>query len=190
MKFARRTLLLALCAATLSACTHRPPLAAPRVTLPIAQTERGVMIWLPDNVMFEFGKSELSPAAADYLREVAQLALTRTDKTLALEGHTDNVGSAPFNMTLSEKRAQAVAAALAQQGVPASRMQVAGRGLESPMAPNDTETGRRLNRRVEIIVLDETVERLTAGAPANAFEDAFARLRRELGDAVEQKGLK
>jgi flagellar motor protein MotB len=189
MKFARRTLMLALCAATLSACTHRPP-PPPAVTLPIAQTERGVMIWLPDNVMFEFGKSELSPAAADYLREVAQLALTRTDKALALEGHTDNVGSASFNQTLSEKRAQAVAAALASQGVPAARMEVKGLGLESPIAPNDSETGRRLNRRVEIIVLNETVERLTAGAPANAFEDAFARLRRELGDAVEQKGLK
>ncbi len=188
MKFARRTLMLALCAATLSACTHRPP--PPAVTLPIAQTERGVMIWLPDNVMFEFGKSELSPAAADYLREVAQLALTRTDKALALEGHTDNVGSASFNKTLSEKRAQAVAEALASQGVPAARMEVKGLGLESPIAPNDSETGRRLNRRVEIIVLNETVERLTAGAPANAFEDAFARLRRELGDAVEQKGLK
>lgn len=190
MKFARRTFLLALCVATLSACTHRPPPAAPAVTLPIAQTERGVMIWLPDNVMFEFGKSELSPAAADYLREVAKLALTRTDKALALEGHTDNVGSATFNKALSEKRAQAVAAALAVQGLPATRMEVKGLGLENPIAPNDTETGRRLNRRVEIIVLNETVEQLTAGAPANAFEDAFARLRRELGDTVEQKGMK
>ena len=171
----------------LTGCAHQP---APKVKLAVAQTERGVLIWLPDNVLFEFGKSELSPAAEDYLREVARLVNTKTNRALLLEGHTDNVGAEDLNLRLSEKRAQAVATALRQLQVSPERLQTQGLGLSRPLAPNDTEIGRKLNRRVEIIVLDETVAQLTSGEPANAFEDAFARLKTEMGDTLSQKGLK
>lgn len=173
--------------ALLTACATPPE---PSVKLAVAQTERGVLIWLPDHVLFEFGKSDLSPAAQDHLREVARLVNTKTDHALLLEGHTDNVGAEDLNLRLSEKRAQAVSASLQQLQVQPHRLQTAGLGLSRPLAPNDTEVGRKLNRRVEIIVLDETVARLTAGEPANAFEDAFARLKAELGATLSEKGLK
>lgn len=182
MKF--RTLLLPfLTAALLAACAHAPQPAAGAaapVKLAMSQTERGVMIWLPDNVLFDFGKSDLSAASGPTLDRVADILNHKTENTLSLEGHTDNVGSAAFNQKLSEDRAASVARALQSRGVAAERLKTVGYGFGRPLAPNDTETGRRLNRRVEIIVLGETVEHLRAGEPANAFEDAFARVKAEM----------
>lgn len=161
-------------------CATTPP-PAPKVTLAIAQTDRGVMVWLPDNVLFEFGKSSLDlGAAAPYLDRVAQLLKEKAKGDVQLEGHTDNVGSAGFNMTLSEKRAGVVRDALLQRGVSESRIKAVGMGLTAPLAPNDTETGRKLNRRVEIIMLGETVENISNGEPEGAFEQAFDRLKRLL----------
>lgn len=184
--FKRLGALLLLC---LAACAHQTP-PAPAVKLAIAQTDRGVLIWLPDNVLFEFGKSDLSPAADAYLAQVARLVNEKTDHGLLLEGHTDNVGAADLNLRLSEKRAGAVAAALQSRQVPEARMQTRGLGLGQPLAPNDTEVGRKLNRRVEIIVLDETVANLTKGEPEGAFEDAFAKLKSALGEQLDKQGLK
>ncbi|MDE2457312.1 MAG: OmpA family protein, partial [Burkholderiales bacterium] len=182
MKF-RTTLLTLLTAALLAACAHAPQPAAgaaPPVKLAMSQTERGVMIWLPDNVLFDFGKADLSAASGAYLDRVADILNHKTDHSLSLEGHTDNVGSVAFNQKLSEDRAAAVARALIQRGVAAARLKTVGYGFSRPLAPNDTETGRRLNRRVEIIVLGETVAHLSAGEPANAFEDAFAHVKAEM----------
>jgi flagellar motor protein MotB len=184
--FKRLSALVVLC---LAACAHQPP-PAPAVKLAIAQTDRGVLIWLPDNVLFEFGKSELSPAADAYMVQVARLINEKTDHALLLEGHTDNVGAADMNMRLSEKRAGVVAAALKAHQVLDSRLQTRGLGLSQPLAPNDTEVGRKLNRRVEIIVLDETVANMTKGEPEGAFEDAFAKLKSALGEQLDKQGLK
>jgi flagellar motor protein MotB len=169
----------------LAGCAHR---AEPQVKLALAQTERGVMIWLPDHVLFDFGKAELSAQSEPYLRRVAELLRDKTPEPLLLEGHTDNVGAADFNLRLSERRAQAVAVALQDMGVTPQRLRTAGVGLARPLAPNDSELGRRLNRRVELIVLNETVARLTQGEPANAFEDAFARLEAELAPLLSNQG--
>ena len=99
---------------------------------------------------------------------------------VAVEGHTDNVGAAPLNQKLSELRADAVAAALISRGVPAVRVSKRGFSFSQPAAPNDVEAGRRLNRRTELIVIDETVANLTQGEPANSFEDAAARVKAAL----------
>lgn len=181
-------LLLAL-VSCLGACATAPE-PKPPVRLALGQVERGVVIWLPDNVLFEFGSHTLSPEADAYLREVARLTLDKTSQQLSLEGHTDNVGSEGFNQALSARRAEAVAAALKRLGVPEARLQTTGRGLSQPIAPNDSDLGRRLNRRVEIVVLNESVARLTEGEPANRFEDAFARLKAELGERVEAQGFR
>jgi outer membrane protein OmpA-like peptidoglycan-associated protein len=183
--FKRLSALVLLC---LTACAHQPP--PPAVKLAISQTDRGVLIWLPDNVLFEFGKSELSPAADAYMAQVARLVNEKTDHALLLEGHTDNVGAADMNLRLSEKRANVVAAALKARQVQESRLQTRGLGLSQPLAPNDTDVGRKLNRRVEIIVLDETVANLTKGEPEGAFEDAFAKLKSALGEQLDKQGLK
>jgi outer membrane protein OmpA-like peptidoglycan-associated protein len=148
------------------------------IKLPIAQIDRGVAIWLPSQVMFEFGQSRFNEAeAAPYLDKVAHLLRDKTQKMVALEGHTDNVGSADFNMALSLRRAESVRDAMLARGVPTDRMSISGHGLSKPVAPNDTETGRAINRRVEVVVLEERIENLTRDEPANSFESAFDKLR-------------
>lgn len=149
------------------------------ITLAVAQTDRGVMIWLPESVLFEFGKDTLDDAeATPYLERVANLILEKSRGQVELEGHTDNVGSDDFNLALSERRAITVRQKLQSLGVPAERMSIKGFGMTRPIAPNDSETGRKLNRRVEIVLLGQQLDEITAGAPEGAFEEAFARLKR------------
>lgn len=162
-------------------CATQPPI--PPVTLAVAQIDRGVMVWLPDSVLFEFGKSMLDlNEAGPYLDRVAQLLREKSGSDVLLEGHTDNVGSESYNRTLSERRAEVVRQALLTRGVPEARLRAAGLGMTQPLAPNDTETGRRLNRRVEIVMLGEKLENLTHGEPDNAFVQAVDRLKRLLAE--------
>lgn len=176
MRWWRRCLLVLLMSA-LAGCAHKP---TPKITLAVAQTDRGVMIWLAEHLLFEFDRDTLSPGAAPYLDRVAEILQTQTSEQLMLEGHTDNIGTVAYNNELSLRRAESVAQALLARGVAASRLQSVGLGMQRPLAPNDLPVGRRLNRRVELIVLNETVDNLKKGQPANAFEDAFARLKAEL----------
>ena len=172
--------LVAALIALTAACASRPELT-PKVTLAVAQIDRGVMIWLPDNVLFEFGKADINAAAAaPYLDRVATLLQNKTARSVSLEGHSDSVGRDEANLALSEKRALSVRNELLLRGIPADRLATVGYGETRPLAPNDSDTGRKLNRRVELIILGETVEQLTQGEPANAFEAAFDKLRRQL----------
>ena len=173
-------MLVAALIALTSACANRPE-PAPKVTLAVAQIDRGVMIWLPDNVLFEFGKADINvTAAAPYLDRVATLLRNKTARAVSLEGHSDSVGRDEANLALSEKRALSVRNELLLRGIPADRLNTVGYGETRPLAPNDSDTGRKLNRRVELIIRGETVEQLTQGEPANAFEAAFDKLRRQL----------
>lgn len=175
-----------LLATVLSAC-QTPPAPAPYSgpVLPIEQTERGVQIYLPSSVLFEVGKSALNNAAADpYLDRVASLLTTKTQKKIALEGHADNTGTESSNQALSEQRATTIASALTARGVPAARIDTAGFSSRRPRASNATEDGRALNRRVEVVILDEKVETITQGEPANAFASAFSQLKEMM-----EKGL-
>jgi len=73
------------------------------------------------------------------------------DMHIRIEGHTDNIGSMEYNIDLSQKRAQAVKDYLVGKGIDESRVSTVGFGYERPIAPNDTEEGRSLNRRAEIV---------------------------------------
>jgi outer membrane protein OmpA-like peptidoglycan-associated protein len=129
-------------------------------------------------VLFDVNQATFNMAAAGpYLDRVARLLTSKTDKRVAVEGHTDADGSQALNDTLSKARATAVADALAARGVQGGRMDTAGYSFNRPVASNATEDGKRLNRRVEIIVLDEKVAALTAGEPDGSFESAWGRLR-------------
>ena len=167
----------------LSGCASKPevvaaPVAAPKAVIAIDQTPRGVQIPLPNTVLFQFGKADLNEAAAaPYLDKIAVLLKTKSSKQIAIEGHTDNVGSLPSNQAISLVRAKSVSAALIARGVPQERLQSEGFAFQRPVVSNSNEEGRAMNRRVDIIILDEKVENITAGEPANAFESAFAKLK-------------
>lgn len=107
---------------------------------------------LSKNFKFAFGKAELDPEAYPFLDELAAFLKSNGDFDLKVVGHTDNVGSKNANYTLSLKRAQVVADYLISKGLPASQVEVIGRGDTEPVAANDTEEGKAKNRRVQFII--------------------------------------
>lgn len=142
------------------------------------QTTRGVEVKLNNNViLFEFGKANLSHAATPYLDKLAFLILYKSSKQVAVEGFTDNIGSIEINQALSNARAKVVSEALQKRGVPAKRLKSAGLAFHRPVMSNSLEQGRALNRRAEITLLDETVDKLTDESSNNAFQLAFSKLK-------------
>ena len=121
------------------------------------QTERGIVLTMGE-VLFATGKSDLSPAAMQSVNKLADFLQKHPNRNLLIEGHTDSTGSDELNMTLSQKRADAVKGALTKNGVSADRITSKGYGKKYPAATNDTPAGRSQNRRVEIIVLNEGVK--------------------------------
>jgi outer membrane protein OmpA-like peptidoglycan-associated protein len=103
-------------------------------------------------ILFDFDKDTLKPESKPTLDEIAKLLTNKPDLSVKIVGHTDNQGSAEYNMDLSERRAANVAAALVRDyGIAAGRLSPAGAGLTQPIASNDTEDGRAKNRRVELV---------------------------------------
>ncbi|PSC04576.1 hypothetical protein SLNSH_12395 [Alsobacter soli] len=103
-------------------------------------------------VYFETGKASLDADAAGLLDAIAGTALRCPEAAFTISGHTDSTGSPEANMELSRRRAEAVAAWLAEAGVNRARLSAAGFGEERPVASNDTEEGRAKNRRIDIEV--------------------------------------
>ena len=109
-------------------------------------------ISVPGEVSFDFDSAALNPAFVPTLDSMADV-LRQYEKTVVhVVGHTDSVGSATYNQQLSERRAESVAAAFRQRGVAPERLRIEGRGQTEPRAGNDTEAGRQLNRRVDIVI--------------------------------------
>jgi OOP family OmpA-OmpF porin len=104
-----------------------------------------------DGVNFDFNSATIQPASYALLDQIVQMLKDNAGWQITLEGHTDNVGGAAFNKTLSAQRAAAVQAYLVKGGIPAGRLTSVGFGLEKPVASNDTSVGRAQNRRVEIV---------------------------------------
>lgn len=104
-----------------------------------------------DNVFFDFGTAQLSPEAEPAIMEMVKLLTDNPALKVFIVGHTDWIGDAGANQTLSTQRAQAVVDALAQAGIDKGRLGAAGMGLFAPRASNATEAGRALNRRVELV---------------------------------------
>jgi len=102
-------------------------------------------------INFESGKSDLPSDAIGELQRISKLMKKFPRFVISIEGHTDNVGSAADNKKLSEARANAVLKELVSEGVAETRMYAVGWGVEKPVASNDSEDGRRQNRRVEIV---------------------------------------
>lgn len=101
-------------------------------------------------ILFDFDKSDIKPAYVPEVEKVAALLRTHPEATVLIEGHTDNVGSAAYNMALSQRRAKAVEDYLETKfGIAPNRVTSQGFGLTKPIADNATEEGRAHNRRVE-----------------------------------------
>ena len=108
---------------------------------------------LPDGVTFDFAKYDLKPQFYPALNTIASTLKEYNQTIVEVSGHTDSVGSDAANQTLSERRANAVSSYLIGQGVQRERFEVVGMGERYPVASNDTDSGRALNRRVEIRLL-------------------------------------
>ena len=104
----------------------------------------------PDHILFDFDRFELKPQYYSVLDEFAAMLRLNPDVTIEIQGHTDNVGTAEYNQHLSEKRARAVKNYLLEKGIEKNRLIPKGFGFTMNKASNQDETGRALNRRVEI----------------------------------------
>ncbi|UVI40023.1 OmpA family protein [Qipengyuania spongiae] len=142
-------------AATRSAST----ISTLRSELKATETERGTLVSLPGDVLFDTDKADIRPAARSTLDMLAQLIKAQPAAKITIEGHTDSQGEDAYNQRLSERRAQAVRDYLKDvRQVPASRMSTRGIGEDRPVAQNMTPDGREnaagmaKNRRVEVII--------------------------------------
>jgi len=108
---------------------------------------------LPDGVTFDFARYDIKPQFYPALNTIANTLREYNQTIVEVSGHTDSVGSDAANQTLSERRANAVSGYLIGQGLQRERFEVVGMGERYPIASNDTDQGRALNRRVEIRLL-------------------------------------
>ncbi|PYY00295.1 MAG: flagellar motor protein MotB, partial [Acidobacteria bacterium] len=117
---------------------------------------RGLIANMGD-VLFQTGKYELKPEARERLAKVSGILLAYSSLKVAIEGHTDAVGTDDYNQRLSEQRAEAVRNYFVNQGVAATSVTARGFGKMQPIAGNDTPEGRQRNRRVELVLSGDAI---------------------------------
>ena len=118
-------------------------------------TENQIDVQLTSDILFDFNSADIRPESAKVLSDLAENFRQYPTERFEVEGHTDSVGSAEYNLKLSQRRADSVTAVLIDHGVPGSQIHSIGYGLSQPKASNDTPEGRQLNRRVEIHIVGE-----------------------------------
>jgi outer membrane protein OmpA-like peptidoglycan-associated protein len=114
-------------------------------------TDRGLVLTLGD-VLFESGRADLKTGTAGNLNKLVFFLNKHPDRSVAIEGYTDSVGSEDYNQALSQRRADSVRSYLVRQGIGSGRLTASGMGMSDPVAGNDSASGRQQNRRVEVIV--------------------------------------
>jgi outer membrane protein OmpA-like peptidoglycan-associated protein len=126
---------------------------APKTNVVIIEKDK---IVVKKKIHFATGRAEIRSDSFIILDAVIDILANHPEiKKLRVEGHTDSVGSDAFNMTLSQKRAQAVVDYLIQQGIPADMLIARGYGETMPIAPNNTRRGKEQNRRVAFTILEQ-----------------------------------
>jgi outer membrane protein OmpA-like peptidoglycan-associated protein len=119
--------------------------------LKATQTPRGLVLTLGD-VMFDTGRSELKSGGMRKIEQLAQFLTEHPDRRVQIDGFTDSVGSDAYNEQLSQRRADAVKAALVSRNIDPARISTEGYGKAYPVASNNDPGGRQLNRRVEVVI--------------------------------------
>jgi outer membrane protein OmpA-like peptidoglycan-associated protein len=110
------------------------------------------------DVLFDFDKATLKPGAREKLAKIADVVMAHPGVEIAVEGHTDSVGSDEYNQGLSERRAASVRSFLVQSGVSPTTISATGLGESQPVASNISAEGRQKNRRVELVVSGDVIE--------------------------------
>ena len=123
------------------------PEPQPKEVWKVIMEEKPVVI---EGANFDFDSSRLKPSADAKLQQVVDFAAKYPEANMEVTGHTDNIGSAAYNMKLSEKRAAVVKASLVKKGVASDRIATKGYGATKPIADNKTKAGRATNRRAEV----------------------------------------
>jgi outer membrane protein OmpA-like peptidoglycan-associated protein len=106
-----------------------------------------------NNIFFETAMWDLLPESYAELDKLVKILNDNPGMVININGHTDNVGDDQSNLTLSQKRAASVVTYLLAKGIVSGRLDSAGFGETQPVAPNDTDEGRALNRRVEFVIV-------------------------------------
>jgi outer membrane protein OmpA-like peptidoglycan-associated protein len=130
-------------------------LEAQLADLAAKKTERGMVITLGD-VLFGTDLSRLNAEGMRTAQKLADVLQQNPQRTVLVEGFTDSTGAADYNQALSERRATAVQTALGELGVARTRVAIRGYGESHPVASNDNAQNRQLNRRVEIVLSDDS----------------------------------
>ena len=119
-----------------------PPLPQPKIS------------WILSGVTFEFNSAKLRPESKQILQDDIQILKENPQIHVEVQGHTDDIGTAEYNMGLSDRRANSVKEYLISQGIAASRLTAKGYGESNPRFPNDSEANRAKNRRVELVPMN------------------------------------
>lgn len=134
---------------------HAAQLEAQLADLSARKTERGIVITLGD-VLFGVDVARLNPEGLRTAQKLADVLQQNPNRTVLIDGYTDSTGTALHNQELSERRAGAVRTALQDMGIAPGRVTARGHGQSDPVAANDTAQNRQMNRRVEILLSDDT----------------------------------
>jgi outer membrane protein OmpA-like peptidoglycan-associated protein len=118
----------------------------------VTNTGSELIVTMPQDILFALDSAAVRSDLRRDLGVVAGNLQAYPNSTISIEGHTDNTGTANYNRILSQRRANAVADILVNNGVPPARLYAVGRGENEPVASNLSVTGRAQNRRVEIVI--------------------------------------
>ena len=126
------------------------------VILETRDTARGLIVNMSD-VLFDFNKYTLRPAAREKLAKISGIILSHPGLTLEVDGYTDSIGSENYNLKLSEQRAGGVRDYLLGEGIAPDNITARGFGKDNPVSSNDNAAGRQKNRRVEMVVSGDII---------------------------------
>jgi outer membrane protein OmpA-like peptidoglycan-associated protein len=126
----------------------------------------GIIVKFDSGILFDVNKTELKTIARTNIESLASSLKNNPETNILIIGHTDATGTENYNLKLSERRAASVRSYIIGQGILSSRLQTEGKGEWESIADNETESGRALNRRVEIVIVAN--EKLKAEAKQGA----------------------